>query len=44
MVQADGGRYGGEVAGGLLAPTLPNFDPTYDPFGKLKKPEWVTLV
>ncbi|MDT0398155.1 MULTISPECIES: ABC transporter substrate-binding protein [Streptomyces] len=38
MVQADGGRYGGEVAGGLLAPTLPNFDPTYDPFGKLKKP------
>jgi peptide/nickel transport system substrate-binding protein len=38
MVQADGGRYGGEVAGGLLAPTLPNFDPKYDPFGKLKKP------
>ncbi|BFO15022.1 ABC transporter substrate-binding protein [Streptomyces sp. KM77-8] len=38
MVQADGGRYGGEVAGGLFAPTLPNFDPTYDPFGKLKKP------
>ncbi|MEV5364597.1 ABC transporter substrate-binding protein [Streptomyces cellulosae] len=38
MVQADGGRYGGEVAGGLLAPTLPGFDPTYDPFGKLKKP------
>lgn len=38
MVQADGGRYGGEVAGGLFAPTLPNFDPAYDPFGKLKKP------
>ena len=38
MVQADGGRYGGEVAGGLLAPTLPGFDPTYDPFGKQKKP------
>ncbi|MFV0133826.1 ABC transporter substrate-binding protein [Streptomyces sp. HMX87] len=38
MVQADGGRYGGEVAGGLLAPTLPGFDPSYDPFGKLKKP------
>ena len=38
MVQADGGRYGGEVAGGLLAPTLPGFDGTYDPFGKLKKP------
>ncbi len=38
MVQADGGRYGGEIAGGLLAPTLPGFDATYDPFGKLKKP------
>ncbi|MFF9201583.1 ABC transporter substrate-binding protein [Streptomyces sp. NPDC014986] len=38
MVQADGGRYGGEVAGGLIAPTLSNFDPSYDPFGKLKKP------
>ncbi|MEU0912293.1 ABC transporter substrate-binding protein [Streptomyces althioticus] len=38
MVQADGGRYGGEVAGGLLAPTLPGFDASYDPFGKLKKP------
>ncbi|MFE7842349.1 ABC transporter substrate-binding protein [Streptomyces sp. NPDC057474] len=38
MVQADGGRYGGEVAGGLMAPTLPGYDKTYDPFGKLKKP------
>ena len=38
MVQADGGKYGGEVAGGLFAPTLPGFDSTYDPFGKLKKP------
>lgn len=38
MVQSDGGRYGGEIAGGLLAPTLPGFDPKYDPFGKLKKP------
>lgn len=38
MVQADGGRYGGEVAGGLEAPTLPGFEPEYDPFGKLKKP------
>ncbi|MEU6663326.1 ABC transporter substrate-binding protein [Streptomyces sp. NPDC046821] len=38
MVQADGGKYGGEIAGGLFAPTLPNFDPTFDPFGKLKKP------
>ncbi|MGW4028108.1 ABC transporter substrate-binding protein [Streptomyces sp. NPDC004838] len=38
MVGADGGKYGGEVAGGLFAPTLPGFDPEYDPFGKLKKP------
>ncbi|MEU8568278.1 ABC transporter substrate-binding protein [Streptomyces pathocidini] len=38
MVQADGGKYGGEVAGGLLAPTLPGFDPSYDPYGKVKKP------
>lgn len=38
MVQADGGRYGGEVAGGLMAPTLPGYDKSYDPFGKLKKP------
>ncbi|MFD6420268.1 ABC transporter substrate-binding protein [Streptomyces sp. NPDC060194] len=33
----DGGAYGGEVAGGLLAPTLPGFEADYDPFGKLKK-------
>ncbi|MEU5192436.1 ABC transporter substrate-binding protein [Streptomyces scabiei] len=38
MVQADGGRYGGEIAGGLMAPTLPGYDKAYDPFGKLKKP------
>ncbi|MBA2808750.1 ABC transporter substrate-binding protein [Streptomyces sp. KM273126] len=38
MIQADGGKYGGELAGGLFAPTLPGFDPKYDPYGKLKKP------
>ncbi|MET8176448.1 ABC transporter substrate-binding protein [Streptomyces clavifer] len=38
MIQADGGKYGGELAGGLFAPTLPGFDASYDPFGKLKKP------
>jgi peptide/nickel transport system substrate-binding protein len=38
MVQADGGRYGGEIAGGLMAPTLPGYDASYDPFGKTKKP------
>ncbi|MDG4858064.1 ABC transporter substrate-binding protein [Streptomyces sp. T-3] len=36
MVQADGGTYGGEIAGGLFAPTLPGFDAKYDPYGKLK--------
>ncbi|MER6087215.1 ABC transporter substrate-binding protein [Streptomyces bluensis] len=38
MIQADGGKYGGELAGGLFAPTLPGFDPKYDPYDKLKKP------
>ncbi|MFE7135248.1 ABC transporter substrate-binding protein [Streptomyces sp. NPDC057638] len=38
MIQADGGRYGGELAGGLFAPTLPGFDPNYDPFEKKKTP------
>ncbi|WP_326699637.1 ABC transporter substrate-binding protein [Streptomyces sp. NBC_01754] len=38
MIQADGGKYGGELAGGLFAPTLPGYDPDYDPFGKQKKP------
>lgn len=38
IVQTDGGKYGGEVAGGLMAPTLPGYDPNYDPFGKQKKP------
>jgi peptide/nickel transport system substrate-binding protein len=34
----DGGAYGGETASGLLAPTLPGYDKSYDPFGKLSKP------
>lgn len=38
MIQADGGKYGGELAGGLFAPTLPGHDPNYDPFGKQKTP------
>ncbi|MEU2184663.1 ABC transporter substrate-binding protein [Streptomyces thermolilacinus] len=38
MIAADGGKYGGEIAGGLFAPTLPGHDPNYDPFGKKKKP------
>ncbi|MFJ3666183.1 ABC transporter substrate-binding protein [Streptomyces sp. NPDC090106] len=38
MIQADGGKYGGELAGGLFAPTLPGYDDSYDPFGKKKTP------
>ncbi|RLV69330.1 ABC transport system lipoprotein BldKB [Streptomyces sp. CBMAI 2042] len=38
IVQTDGGKYGGEIAGGLMAPTLPGYDANYDPFGKQKKP------
>ncbi|MER6994250.1 ABC transporter substrate-binding protein [Streptomyces sp. NPDC000410] len=38
VYQPDGGAYGGEVATGLLAPTLPGFEKDYDPFGKAKKP------
>ncbi|WP_156725878.1 ABC transporter substrate-binding protein [Streptomyces apocyni] len=38
MIGADGGKYGGELAGGLFAPTLPGYDPEYDPFEKSKTP------
>ncbi len=38
IIRPDGGKYGGEIAGGLLAPTLPGFDKSFDPFGKLKHP------
>ncbi|MCM2576218.1 ABC transporter substrate-binding protein [Streptomyces meridianus] len=34
----NGGSYGGEVAGGLMAPTLAGYEKGYDPYGKLKKP------
>ncbi|ANW18329.1 ABC transporter substrate-binding protein [Streptomyces clavuligerus] len=38
MIAADGGKYGGEAAGGLMGPTLPGFDASYDPYEKLKFP------
>ncbi|MET9430988.1 MULTISPECIES: ABC transporter substrate-binding protein [unclassified Streptomyces] len=38
IFQPDGGAYGGEIATGLVAPTVPGFEKDYDPFGKLKKP------
>ncbi|MFI1885830.1 ABC transporter substrate-binding protein [Streptomyces jumonjinensis] len=39
MIAQDGGKYGGELAGGLLSPTLPGYDPKYDPMGKVKNPQ-----
>ncbi|UGY93461.1 ABC transporter substrate-binding protein [Streptomyces gobiensis] len=38
ILRPDGGTYGGEPAGGLLAPTLPGYEKGYDPYGKLDKP------
>jgi peptide/nickel transport system substrate-binding protein len=38
MIRPNGGAYAGEIAGGLLAPTLPAYEKGYDPFGKLKHP------
>ncbi|MFF8783873.1 ABC transporter substrate-binding protein [Streptomyces sp. NPDC015125] len=38
IVRINGGSYGGEVAGGLLAPTVAGYEKGYDPYGKLKHP------
>jgi peptide/nickel transport system substrate-binding protein len=38
VVTLNGGSYGGEIAGGLLAPTVPGYVKGYDPYGKMKKP------
>ncbi|MGV9564351.1 ABC transporter substrate-binding protein [Streptomyces sp. NPDC003480] len=38
FVRAFGGSAAMEVAGGLLSPTVSGYDPTFDPFGKKKKP------
>ncbi|MFF4601671.1 ABC transporter substrate-binding protein [Streptomyces sp. NPDC001339] len=38
VVRINGGSYGGEVAGGLLAPTVAGYEKGYDPYGKLAKP------
>jgi peptide/nickel transport system substrate-binding protein len=39
LIAGEGGAYGGDVAPNLFAPTLPGYDPTYDPFGRLKTPQ-----
>ncbi|MDJ0465394.1 ABC transporter substrate-binding protein [Streptomyces sp. H27-C3] len=38
VYRPDGGTYGGEPAGGLMAPTVPGYEKGYDPYGKIKKP------
>ncbi|WP_407550101.1 ABC transporter substrate-binding protein [Streptomyces sp. Pv4-95] len=38
IVRVNGGSYGGEIAGGLLAPTVAGYQKGYDPYGKIKHP------
>ncbi|MFF0623412.1 ABC transporter substrate-binding protein [Streptomyces sp. NPDC004296] len=38
IVRINGGSYGGEIAGGLFAPTVAGYKKGYDPYGKLAKP------
>ncbi|TXC95187.1 ABC transporter substrate-binding protein [Streptomyces sp. ISID311] len=38
IVRVNGGSYGGENAGGLLAPTVAGYKKGYDPYGKLSHP------
>ncbi|MGX1851390.1 ABC transporter substrate-binding protein [Streptomyces sp. NPDC055299] len=38
IVRVNGGSYGGEIAGGLLAPTVAGYKKGYDPYGKLSHP------
>ncbi|WP_431784191.1 ABC transporter substrate-binding protein [Streptomyces chumphonensis] len=39
ILRPDGGSYGGEPAGGLLAPTVPGYEKGYDPYGKIENPQ-----
>lgn len=38
FVRAYGGTDAMEVAGGIISPTVSGYDPSFDPFGKKKKP------
>ncbi|WP_307536924.1 ABC transporter substrate-binding protein [Streptomyces sp. V3I8] len=38
LIAGEGGAYGGDVAPNLFAPTLPGYEATYDPYGRLKTP------
>jgi peptide/nickel transport system substrate-binding protein len=39
LIATEGGVYGGDAAPNLFAPTLPGYEPDYDPFGRLKTPQ-----
>ncbi|MEU9447786.1 ABC transporter substrate-binding protein [Streptomyces sp. NPDC048277] len=39
LIAGEGGAYGGDVAPNLFAPTLPGYEATYDPYGRLKTPQ-----
>ncbi|MFI2759482.1 ABC transporter substrate-binding protein [Streptomyces echinatus] len=39
LIAGEGGAYGGDVAPNYFAPTLPGYEPTYDPYGRLKTPQ-----
>ncbi|MFE9609058.1 ABC transporter substrate-binding protein [Streptomyces sp. NPDC006012] len=39
LIAGEGGAYGGDVAPNYFAPTLPGYEPAYDPFGRLKTPQ-----
>lgn len=39
LIAGEGGAYGGDVAPNYFAPTLPGYEPGYDPYGRLKTPQ-----
>ncbi|MFJ9819497.1 ABC transporter substrate-binding protein [Streptomyces sp. NPDC101151] len=39
LIAGEGGVYGGDVAPNYFAPTLPGYEASYDPYGRLKTPQ-----
>ncbi|WP_030320742.1 ABC transporter substrate-binding protein [Streptomyces sp. NRRL B-3229] len=39
LIAGEGGAYGGDVAPNYFAPTLPGYEASYDPYGRLKMPQ-----
>ncbi|MGW0709075.1 ABC transporter substrate-binding protein [Streptomyces sp. NPDC002643] len=39
LIAGEGGVYGGDVAQNLFAPTLPGYEDSYDPYGRLATPQ-----